>query len=69
VELRFRARESAWREQIQSPVESGMQKPMKPTLISRAGVEVLVTRDAKVLLREGFTRLESRAEVLCGGVV
>jgi hypothetical protein len=33
------------------------------------GVEVLVTRDAKVLLREGFTRLESGAEVLCGGLV
>lgn len=71
MELRFRARESACREQIQSPVESGIQNPIYPTRISRKGVVVLETRDSKVLLREGFTRLESGAEVevLCGGVV
>lgn len=50
------ARPSACLEQIQFPFESGMQKPIYPTLTSRDGVRVefVLTRLEKVLEREGF---------------
>ena len=55
------ARLSACREQIQSPVESGMQNPIYPTRTSRDGIGVLfvLTRFVNVDEMEGFTLLAS----------